>query len=146
MFDETKEVPSLGLCERLKELGYPQNTMGFYWIKFSTRYNLYYQDVLLFDEEGKIWGVKTVNGLTEPIETIKAPTQREIEEWLPDEIVDNGFWGLIMTKNYIGYGRPTLQIEWLRRIRVNYEPVNARAELLIWLRENGYVKFEKERK
>jgi|GEM_PF-4671310 len=33
MFDPTKEVPSLELCEKLKEAGFPQDGTGWYWIK-----------------------------------------------------------------------------------------------------------------
>ena len=35
MFDLTKEVPSLELCKRLKEVGYPQDGGGWYWIKYA---------------------------------------------------------------------------------------------------------------
>ena len=33
MFGLAKEVPSLELCKRLKELGYPQENGEWYWVK-----------------------------------------------------------------------------------------------------------------
>ena len=52
MFDIKSEVPSMELCKRLKELGFPQNGGGWYWIKLShtsssENYSLYFQNALL---------------------------------------------------------------------------------------------------
>jgi hypothetical protein len=131
-FDPTKEVPSFELCKKLKELGFPQEGGGFYWA--ITDVKSPYK--LLFWEE------------TEPyplIDKIKAPTCRELGEWLPyyipklkflhtergedgdfhlyyDERMDNGAYIYIIAET---------------------EP-NARAKILIWLVENGYVKFEEK--
>ena len=48
MFDVKKEVPSLGLCRKLKELGYPQEGGGWYWVHAVVGYGA--KDVL------KSWG------------------------------------------------------------------------------------------
>lgn len=37
MFNPELEVPSLGLCKKLKELGYPQEGGGWYWAKIGER-------------------------------------------------------------------------------------------------------------
>jgi len=71
MFDIKKVVPSLELCLKLKELGYPQNEGGFYWVK---------EDV----EDGCIWRLKffyeSPNG-----NFVKAPTVGELGRNVGDE-------------------------------------------------------------
>jgi len=47
MFDPKAEVPSLELCQRLKELGYPQTTGGWYWIKDEGEW------IIVFSEDGE---------------------------------------------------------------------------------------------
>jgi hypothetical protein len=158
VFDPTKEVPSLELCKKLKELGFPQDGGGWYWTlrKDSDFYDLFFtMDKIYFykpkNHPNKFslfedWNLK---------EYIKAPTCRELDEWLPEYIKRLG--DLIMEKRYNG--------GWIVRYEEYYEledhhkddikdekycsveriadtEPNARAEMLIWLRENGYTKFE----
>jgi len=75
-----KEVPSLELCKRLKELGYPQEGGGWYWVKTAFGWIL----AIILDG---IW-LSTRNYIKVNDETIKdfikAPTCRELGEWLKD--------------------------------------------------------------
>jgi hypothetical protein len=139
VFDPTKEVPSLELCKRLKELGFPQNSPGWYWrkvFKNPNSANFEWKLVLELDEDPVL-----------VVSDIKAPTCRELGEWLPEYIKRLG--DLIMEKRYNG--------GWIVRYeeyddikdekycsveRIADTEPNARAEMLIWLRENGYTKFE----
>ena len=135
MFNPESEVPSLELCKKLKDLGYPQDGGGWYW----TIHKKNYAEVNYFNERlhgSELWS-----------EVIKAPTVTEMWEWLPDAItIAKEVWILNLTKNLGG----ELVIEYRHRgsvavHRVN-RPVIAMAETLIWLAENGYVRFGDERK
>ena len=143
-----KEVPSLELCKGLKELGYPQEGGGFYWrnnkvvfmdgvlprIDTEKRFQRYY------DKEKE-----------RGIEIVKAPTCRELGEWLPD-IIDDGYQDRYFVEEKdessieIGYGGFG-DIEYSVVIKItDPNEANARAKMLIWLKENGYVDFRKEPK
>jgi len=71
MFDLRKEVPSLELCKRLKELGYPQERAGWHWVltkendkeQWALKYYCTYEDI-------PYWAIH-----------IKAPTYRELGKW-----------------------------------------------------------------
>ena len=65
-----KEVPSLELCRRLKELGYPQGGGGWYWdetVDYSWKLYLYGNTPAHIKSQS----------------VVKAPTCRELGEWLP---------------------------------------------------------------
>jgi len=147
-FDPTKEVRSLELCERLKELGYPQNGGGWYWVIFDkgTDLDLLYPKGSL-RRRLKDW-LKDFFVLIEEIggkEIIKAPTIRELSEWLPISIKEG--------KSFLNINKPSPNT-WIvgytesRSWRVNavaYDgdtEANVRAKMIIWLAENGYVKFK----
>lgn len=130
-FDPRKEVPLPELCIRLKELGYPQDGegwSGWYWKG----------DNLIL-----LWGDKfDFTGL------VKAPTVRELGEWLPDVIIVGtspnivGYY-LYFAKNRWRYWYVNKYGEWLNTKFIEADTeANARAKMLIWLVENGYVKFE----
>jgi len=73
MFKPEKEVPSLELCKKLKELGFPQGDGGFYWVHYlSNQWSLGYYEFIEIDYCQ--W------------EVIKAPTASELLKWLPEEI------------------------------------------------------------
>jgi len=140
MFDPTKEVPNLELCRRLKELGFPQEEGGWYWINGK----------LVFLTKGKkgylVWDPENVNYyLVDEIENfLKAPTCRELGEWLPTEIECDGkiflYRQTLKRKEFpywIWYG---YRYEHLHSVEADTEP-NARAKMLIWLAENGYVRL-----
>lgn len=73
MINVEKEVPSLELCKKLKELGFPQEGGGWYWVKDtnSSSPRLTFMNELLQE-------------MSPFVEEIKAPTCRELGEWLPD--------------------------------------------------------------
>ena len=131
MFDPKLEVPSLELCQRLKELGYPQEDGGWYWTRFPLdrpwqqewELNLFY-----IEKRGAI-----------PFKYyIKAPTCRELGEWL------GGHYTTIKQgDSWCGVAIENLRLAFLTNFKTGTEP-NARAKMVIWLRENGYIKFEEE--
>lgn len=146
MFDITKEVPDLELCKKLKECGYPQEGGGWYWVKWNEsepyvlgitfdRRNFYKQDgwVTTFPQNSKF--------------LVKAPTIRELGEWLPGHIKRLG--DLIVEKRYDGswivkyeeyddmYEEKYNSME-----EIDETEANARAKMLIWLVENGYLNFK----
>lgn len=154
MFDSIKEVPSLGLCKKLKELGYPQDGGGWYWQRIG-------DNIALVNNPQKRWIVVylTLRGylscLYDQIVVIKAPTCRELGEWM---LKVKGTYQIYM---YCGYycveycEDECITIEGVagtfeklvpqckERVDADTES-NARAKMLIWLRENGYVKFNKK--
>jgi len=145
MFNPKLEVPSLELCKKLKKLGYPQEGGGWYWIKTEDEeWNLFFIHQDYFSKEGR---AEICNGdwvaveyLEEDTtyykvkEKIKAPTVRELGEQLPD-----------------GFHEFKLESEFYIKDKFDYTYVvsdkseaNARAKMLIWLVENGYINFKKE--
>jgi len=134
MFDPKKEVPSLELCKRLKELGFPQDGGGWYWEIWL--------DVDGTGEEVKLEYHKDEYVLdTKYVKFIKAPTCREIGGWL---------WVGLGTFRTLKEGnKQYLCDDFLRGIRdvtvpkiyADTEP-NADAKMLVWLVKNGHVKFE----
>jgi len=75
MFDPTKEVPSLELCEKLKEAGFPQDGTGWYWIKKPIGHEHEWKLILIEDIHRTIDNYK-----------VKAPTVHELLEWLSKKL------------------------------------------------------------
>jgi len=142
MFNLEKEVPNLELCKQLKELGFPQGG-GFYWVIENINEKELPRIVYESDID---------NG--EFIEIIKAPTVRELCEWLPSNIStdisncllriektieSNEYWTII-------YGEYDFEDEkWTNTEECSFVgnlPMIV-AKMLIWLAENGYVNFKK---
>ena len=137
-FNPEQEVPSLELCKRLKELGYPQEGGGWYWVDLDKPYLTWYG---IADEPPDDY-------------YIKAPTVRELGEWLPVDVklkegdaylqMDNlklcGFKTTIRLLSYCLYNSHFSVVI----IEDATEP-NARAKMLIWLAENGYIKFTEDK-
>ena len=135
IFDPTKEVPRLDLCKRLKELGFPQEGGGYYW-DFENH------------ELAWVWAAEVRDSL------IKAPTCRELGEWLPMEVVEPNYRevpdndAISYLPFYSQHGR-----QWVYWYQNYYDDTlgnfyaladteaDARAQMLIWLAERGYVKF-----
>ncbi len=140
MFNPEKEVPSLTLSKKLRELGYPQDGGGWYWeIHYEVKTEdiettlpsdykptvVYYEDTPL-DELGCIY--------------LKAPTCRELGEWLPSHkdlqySKFTGFWKFDKDGYQLCFGDKIC-------FQANNEVI-VRAKMLIWLVENGSVKFKK---
>jgi len=132
MFKPEKEVPSLELCRKLKELGYPQDKTGYWWgyrahLKDDEQYVLLFGNKILVGE----------------LDWWKAPTCRELGEWLPWYLPELKF--LNVERNEDGfhyyYDEETFNGCY---IIADTEP-NARAEMLIWLVENGYLCFKENK-
>jgi len=139
MFDVEKEVPSLELCKRLKELGFPQDDGGgWYWVE-PIKY-FYNKRIVFWNEKFERYYKENKDYIIR----IKAPTCRELGEWLPTANEKQCFYTY---KNSDGWtiweDENGLYDKEGNYITADTEP-NARAKMLIWLRENGYVKFEKE--
>ena len=148
MFDKTKEVPSLELCRRLKELGYPQDG-GWYWVKWrywvkNRRRSKW--DLML---EGKFYNYLIGNEIIETNsaiggigviieEKVKAPTLSEVMEWLPNEFYITKIMDYICANLELD---PAVKGKY--PIMHAVTGANAGAKMLIWLRENQYIKFEK---
>lgn len=135
MFEPEKEVPKLELCKKLKELGYPQDGGGWYWREEENRSFL----GIFVDKSDLGWTlVEYIDGIWmkspylegERLKNlIKAPTVRELGEW-----VEVGWHKLptgTKTKCCFPYSPSEIN-------------PNILAKDLLWLIENGYVKFDKE--
>lgn len=146
-FNPRDEVPSLELCKRLKELGFPQEDYGWYWDKYTEdRWFVCYIGTLMgtFKE-----GVRE-NRL------IKAPTVRELGEWLlpvlKDFNNDRCFYYYLTMKKLSKVNANTVKDVCFvlyskgdtgaKILFGDTSEADARAMMLIWLAENGYVKFE----
>lgn len=76
-----KQVPSLELCIKLKELGFPQHGEGFYWVGLP-------EDLILEENPQKRWVVVFLTEIQlmdyvynrEPF--VKAPSIVELNEYL----------------------------------------------------------------
>ena len=121
---EEREVPCLELCKKLKELGYPQNEEGFYWVLEKVGYN--YEWKLLFVDSSF-----TINNYK-----IKAPTFPEMLEWLPSYVWFN--------KNENLKNKYEVNDSYHAHTERDRTLSNACAKLLIWLRINNYIEFRKE--
>ena len=157
MFDPEKEVPSLELCEKLKELGFPQNTGGWYWE--------IYESIAGKDVEVKYFDYTPEDDLS--FTYVKAPTYPEIERWLPislDCVIENSPYSahhrLIMWKSvdgyWCGYIPHNCKFEDFKGIQVTGEDwrikqwgetlIEACTKMVIWLRNNGYVNFNENKR
>ncbi|OQX86951.1 MAG: hypothetical protein B6D55_04640 [Candidatus Omnitrophica bacterium 4484_70.2] len=131
-----KEVPSLELCKRLKELGFPQDGgEGWYWREGKIKPVL----GLLIDKSDLGWTLlECVDGIwakspylygEELKKLIKAPTCRELGEWLLK----------VYLKLPTGHPVRNKLISFCLPLKLN---PNILSKDLIWLAENGYVKFK----
>ncbi|RLJ03092.1 MAG: hypothetical protein DRP08_03955 [Candidatus Aenigmatarchaeota archaeon] len=164
MFDPQKEVPSLELCKRLKELGYPQDGGGWYWVK--RKYDLLWGLYLKFQKGWVEWvswdnnNIKCYWDTSTDIrydnaqgvsilridELIKAPTCRELGERLPKLVLNK--YSLYYTQVKDGWIIDYANSSNPANDRLNWEvdctEPNVRAEMIIWLKENGYIDFKEK--
>jgi len=131
MFKVEKEVPSLELCKRLKKLGFSQRGGGWYWIKNKGKWKLAFfvgkanPYIFSFYDPGQLTIVYRQKDYRRKDDFIKAPTCREILEWIE-----------IAYQKYITDVPPAYTFS-------EIEP-NILAKELIWLAEHKYVGFKKE--
>ena len=144
MFNPEKEVASLELCRKLKELGYPQDEGGWYWA-ISNVYNQK-GELIRKDIELDYYRRKPSLGNTE---YIKPPTVAEMWEWLPFYIKekDTHTFYLEMSKDYksgnlcLAYKSTRISIPPI--YLTTGRPVEVMGMTLIWLAENNYINFRK---
>ena len=135
-----KEVANLELSKKLKELGFPENKEGWYWIK--TTYPVKWILAIMLDG---IWlSVRNYIVIKDEVieEIIKAPTNSELGEWLPFYLPELEF--LRIEKNEDGFHYYYNGIIFtLKKHCYFIEKIeaNARAKIIIWLRKNGYITF-----
>jgi hypothetical protein len=129
------QVTSLELSKKLKELGFPQDSL-FYW------FNPYFRKCS--DSEYKL---EQGQGSQKDISSY---TVAELGELLPSTIHINGMGNVPMWTGRNGYG------EWLIEYHITFNPpvveiiekteADCRAKMLIWLTGNGYIKPSSEEK
>jgi len=133
-FKPELEVPSLELCKRLKELGFPQFSGGWYWVLEELTYK-------------EVWKLKLLYNIPYAVDNlkIKAPTCRELGEWLPVYLEEDIYLDIdhpssdVWIVSYIKTTHPLQKS--IISFYDNTEP-NVRAKMIIFLAENGHVKFE----
>ena len=164
-FNPEQEVPSLELCKRLKELGYPQEGGGWYWIKKRSKYYLAYRlddstlisfkffepitEEILYIDPYISPGVMDKGAFLKTNNIFKAPTVRELGEWLPVGIVPftTNASPLIYRFHQCFDSLEGWKLEYVKEgvnpwhSEEDKSEANARALMLIWLAENGYINF-----
>jgi len=133
MFNPIKEVPSIELCKKLKEIGYPQEGGGWYWVKNNLIY------IPIFSKS-----VQRRLEIQAEGETIKAPTVTELGEILlktKGNYQINYF--LHPNKTVIVYDCSSFSAGTYKQIcHVEADTeANARAKAIIQLVENGYIEI-----
>ena len=152
-----QQVPTLELCKKLKELGYPQEGL-FWWSNAEIRYRFCdlecnykkkYKELILIGKYKLPLGEDYYESdfeEGEKIECYVAPTVAEMGEWL----IDSGGSKDIETIMYC-YGRGWVYCENEAEYQFRYSSsdgthgteANARAKMIIWLVENKYLEFKK---
>jgi len=126
------EVASLELSRKLKELGFPQNREGWYWVENKAnkmaRIEFWDDKFEHYLEENK-----------EYINLYKAPTNSELGEWLPFYLPELGF--LRIEKNEDGFHYYYDAIALKGCYFIEELEANARTKTLIWLKKNGCITF-----
>ena len=130
MFDPKQEVPDLEFCKQLKEAGYPQGDGGWYWV------------VYVDEEDRGFWVRLTFFRETPPPTFVayyyKAPTVRELGEWLPYQVTCFKDFKKGFLCEFEDNG--VAQSFW------EDTEANARAKMLIWLAKKKLITSFKEDK
>ncbi len=124
-------VPDLSLCQRLRELGMPQDTI-WKFVKWSGGNGLHlYFHLPATNEFMTQTSRKVVGHATQAEVNIAAPTVGELGEMLPKGEIRCFLFA-------VG--------EWVYETKgaafTDAKEANARARLLIWCVEHGHVKFD----
>ncbi len=126
-----KQVPSLELCKKLKELGYPQEGLFMWDTNEKLRVGIdkvnhphsktAYPDTIELEVSGEDWSI--------------APTVAELGEWLPHYVISRKVkdeWIINTTDDrLIKEANFTAESE-----------VDVRSYMLIWLVENKHLEFK----
>lgn len=133
MFNPKNEVPDLKLCKKLQELGYPQETGGWYWL-ISTGFKGTPKYTICFLEN-----FNSTAYIPYPYRYIKAPTNVELGKYL---ILQNEAYYTVYSKQ--GYFCKSIDVNGLEdeyMWTLDKKETNARAKMLIWLVKNKCIKF-----
>ena len=131
------QVPSFELCQRLKELGFPQESY-FYWCKHNEKIFIEY-------EVHSMSGESKSPQFIVPIQICSAPSVAELGEALPlalKEDMDMGIsysverCGLQIYKTYSG---KSWVIHYFNRYKGGDTEADARANMWIYLKENNLI-------
>lgn len=123
-----QQVPTLELCKKLKELGYPQEGLFSWWFNKEVRF----EPTVLFEKPTHD-------------ESCTAPTVAELGKWLLPYINSDSNHYSFTTDKWeeswvLSYWSQKLQ-KMLFSVDTETE-ANARAKMLIWLVESGYLEFK----
>jgi len=149
MFDVKKEVPSLELCKKLKEIGFPQDTGGWYWIQNPIDIEKY--SLMFLSEREYEFRLNFAFG-----ELIKAPTIMEIIEYFNNLNLQE--YSISIKFDIIGM-KDCIKIYLLKKELLNhysalksFEIYNLKdltdnlTKMLIWLVEKAYIKLNNKEK
>jgi len=149
MFNPEREVPSLELCKQLKELGFPQDGGGWYWIIYHDEDGDRVQLLLERERDKKFWQ-RLRNCSPNYREVIKAPTFIELWKYLPKKFKtpkDKYAYLYIKKVNnmmQIEYDTYTWDYPDYYIMSIYPSELDSICKICVWLREKGYIKFNKE--
>ena len=122
------QVPSLELCKKLKELGYPQNGLWWWWkvVKDTDEYIISLKENMppIYKENDKI---------DNEFQAYVAPTVAEMGEFLKEDILPQYYHG---EKQWVWYSEDSNDV----CITANTE-ADIRAKVLIYLTEQGHIQL-----
>jgi len=136
-----KEVASLKLSKKLKELGFPQKEPGWFWClrKDSEFYDLFFTMDKMYFYKPKQYEEFFIFEHHHLQDYIKAYTNSELGELLSFYLPELEFLRIEKNEDGFHYYYDGLNItEWYAIEKIE---ANARAKIIIWLKENGYITF-----
>ena len=144
-----KEVASLELSKKLKELGFPQKELGWFWClrKDSEFYDLFFTMDKMYFYKPKQYEEFFIFEYHHLQDYIKAPTCSEMDKWLPLYLKKDAEKGIAFNVEVYGlrlyrtYDNKGWCITYGTLGRCAFTLPNAFAEMLICLVENGYIIF-----
>jgi len=144
-----KEVPSVELSKKLKELGFPQKEPGWFWClrKDSEFYDLFFTMDKMYFYKPKQYEEFFIFEYHHLQDYIKAPTCPEMDKWLPLYLKKDAEKGTAFNVEVYGlhlyrtYDNKGWCITYGTLGRCAFTLPNAFAEMLICLVENRYITF-----
>jgi len=132
-YSPEREVPSLDVCKKLREQGFPQDGGGWYWLVMKTA------------ERTELASLRFFRLRPVPLahqDYIKAPTFSEIGGRLPGKIGEKGSqFELIITRDsnlwvvYYSASNPDFEVMWMPPVRGSENPAEVCANVWLALKE-----------
>jgi hypothetical protein len=143
------QVCSLEYAKRLKELGFPQDSL-FYWVRWKLSWQVRDLSPKMNKDIEKLLKPKFKDiEKTSPEEFVSAYTVAELGELLPNPLdlstkkeIKHLFFGSEHVGGYWECGSEKM-LDYTFEAKTE---ADARAKMLIWLAENGYIKPSSEEK